>query len=335
MIECSLLTKNFRLYQKEPGILGSLKSFFHREWTTVAAVKDFSLLVQPGELVGLLGPNGAGKTTLMKLLTGLIVPSTGTIRVLGFEPAARAIDFRKQVALVMGQKSQLWWDIPALDSFELLKSYYEIPSALFKARLDELATLLGVTAVLKTHVRKLSLGERMKLELMAALLHGPRVLFLDEPTIGLDVVAQRAIREFILKYHRTYKTTILLTSHYMADVEALCDRIVLIMGGSKRFDGSLRSFETALGHDTFLSISFSRPVPESESQFASYKPSWSEDRQHVELQVPEGELTSIASDIFARLPVTNFSTEKLPIERVMHAILSNPELLAEGTHGLA
>ena len=334
MIECNSLTKNFRLYQKEPGILGSFKSFLTRTYTTVAAVKDFSLQVQPGELVGLLGPNGAGKTTLMKLLTGLIVPSAGTIRVLGFEPAARSIDFRKQVALVMGQKSQLWWDIPALDSFELLKCYYEVPPSVFKERLDELATLLGVTAVLKTHVRKLSLGERMKLELMAALLHGPKVLFLDEPTIGLDVVAQRSIREFLLKYHRTHQTTVLLTSHYMADVEALCDRVVLIMGGTKRFDGSLSSFETALGNDKFVSISFSRAVPESESPFACYKPTWSEDRLHVELQVPEGDLRSIASETFSRLPVINFSTEKLPIERVMHSILSNPELLSAREHAV-
>jgi len=327
MIECTALTKNFRLYQKEPGILGSLKSFIHREWKNVAAVKEFSLSVRPGELVGLLGPNGAGKTTLMKLLTGLIVPSSGTVNVLGFEPAARAVDFRKQIALVMGQKSQLWWDIPALDSFELLKSYYEIPTALFSKRLNELSSLLGVTSVLKTHVRKLSLGERMKLELIAALLHGPKVLFLDEPTIGLDVVAQRAIREFLLEYQRSYQTTILLTSHYMADVEALCDRVVLVIGGSRRFDGSLESFENALGHDKFVSISFARAVSESESPYAAYQSTWSEDRCRVELQVPEGALSSIATETFARLPVIDFSTEKLPIERVMHSILSNPELL--------
>jgi len=209
IIECQNLSKKFKRPLKEPGITGSFKSFFSPKYLFVEAVKDFSFSVNKGEMIGLLGPNGAGKTTLMKMFTGIIAPSDGKVSVLGYEPFSRPIPFRKKIALVMGQKSQLWWDIPAMDSFLLLQAYYDIPEKLFRERLEELSAILGVQNLLTTHVRRLSLGERMKMEMIACLLHQPEVLFLDEPTIGLDVLAQRNIRDFLLAYHKANKTTII------------------------------------------------------------------------------------------------------------------------------
>ena len=217
--------------------MGSVKSIFHREYQEKIAVNSFDLKIPKGKIVGLLGPNGAGKTTLMKMFTGIIVPSHGEIKIAGHSPSKREIEFRKKIALVMGQKSQLWWDIPAMDSFELLQRYYELDHAYFKKRISEMAELLNVTSLLNTHIRKLSLGERMKMELMASLLHKPEVLFLDEPTIGLDLVAQENIRAFIKNYHEKNESTIIVTSHYMADVQELCEDIVLIFNGKKGFDG--------------------------------------------------------------------------------------------------
>lgn len=327
MIECSSLSKNFRRYGKAPGLLGSLKSFFHRSYDLVPAVSDFSVSIGEGEIVGLLGPNGAGKTTLMKMLTGIIAPSQGQVQVLGYAPFERAKNFRRSIALVMGQKSQLWWDIPAMDSFLLLQSYYQIPHHEFRETLDSLSTMLGVSSLLTTHVRKLSLGERMKMELMACLLHKPRMLFLDEPTIGLDVVAQRAVRDFLKDYQKRQGTTILLTSHYMADVEALCSRIVLILEGRKRFDGSKNEFEKILGNEKFVSVSFSAPVSENENFFSDLSPAWNSSRTHVELRMPEAAFQERTRLLFERYPVIDFATEKLPIERVMAELLTNSRLL--------
>jgi ABC-2 type transport system ATP-binding protein len=327
MIVCKDLSKNFRAYQKDPGILGSVRSFFNRRYTDTAAVDSFTCSVAPGEFVGLLGPNGAGKTTLMKMFAGLIAPSSGSVEVLGSEPFARSIEFRRSIALVMGQKSQLWPDIPALDSFELLQAYYEISDRDFHDRLSELGELLDVTRLLKVQIRKLSLGERMKMELMACLLHNPKVLFLDEPTIGLDLVAQRNIREFLTNYQKRHATTVVLTSHYMADVVALCDRILLIIGGKKLFDGPIAHFERLLGRDLFVTVTFQTPQPADDSLLARFSPVWDGDGRKVELRIAEGEFREVAQQILARFPVLDFTTEALPVERVMHSVLSNPELL--------
>ncbi len=236
-IQCTGIRKEFRQIQKQPGILGSVASFFQRHYTTVAAVEDLSFEIRPGEIVGLLGPNGAGKTTIMKLCTGIIAPTAGSISVLGTTPFDRTLSFRHRIALVMGQKSQLWWDVPAMDTFLLLQSYYQVSEADFRERVSELSSLLHVERLLTVPTRKLSLGERMKMELIACLLHRPEVLFLDEPTIGLDIVSQEIVRDFLLRYHKKYAPTIVLTSHYMADVAALCSRIILILSGRKHFDG--------------------------------------------------------------------------------------------------
>lgn len=327
MISCQGLSKNFVSYKKAPGFAGTVRSFFQREPIIKAAVADFTMTVGAGEFIGLLGPNGAGKTTLMKMMTGLIAPTSGNLSVLGYEPFQRAVAFRKKVALVMGQKSQLWWDIPAFDSFILLKRYYEIPDGDFDQRIKELSSLLGVEDVMHIHVRRLSLGERMKMELMASLLHRPDVIFLDEPTIGLDVVAQNNIRQFLKDYQKLHGTTVILTSHYMADVEALCSRIVLILGGAKRFDGPIRQFESLLGQEKFLSLSFDQPVVKDHPLLKPFDPQWDASGLMVELRVPAPELKAVTTRFLQELPVTDFATEKLPIERVMKTLLTRPELI--------
>ena len=333
MLACEGLGKDFLIYHKAPGLMGSIRSFFVREHERKHAVKGFDLTLQKGEVVGLLGPNGAGKTTLMKMFTGIIVPSHGSLRIAGYTPHERKMMFRRKIALVMGQKSQLWWDIPAMDSFLLLQKYYEIEENIFQQRLHTLAELLDVKRLLQVQVRKLSLGERMKMELMASLMHQPDMLFLDEPTIGLDVVAQQSIRKFILNWQKEYQTTVILTSHYMADVAALCQRIVLILAGQKRFDDSIQDFERILGQQKFVSVDFETPVSvtqENENQrfWETLKPEWNAQRTQVELRVPEKELRERAIYLLQHYPVSAFSTEKLPIERVMNELLTNPELMS-------
>ena len=327
VVDCRGLAKNFRTYLKRPGVLGSLRSFVHREYRLNTAVDAFDLELRPGEFVGLLGPNGAGKTTLIKMLTGIIAPSSGQASVLGYEPFRRARAFRKRIALVMGQKSQLWWDIPAMDSFLLLQRYYEIPEDRFRERLGALTDLLGVEEQLQVHVRKLSLGERMKMELMASLLHEPDIIFLDEPTIGLDLVAQRNIRDFVATYQREKQVTIVLTSHYMVDVQTLCERIVLILDGAKRFDGSLDEFEGVLGREKFVTVRFSEPVAAQDPIWRELDAQWNADRTQVDLRIAEERLRPITIDILTRFPVVDVITEKLPVERVMETLLRTPELL--------
>ncbi|MDT8445344.1 MAG: ATP-binding cassette domain-containing protein [bacterium] len=327
MIVARGLCKQFKIHQKKPGFSGALQSFFNRQYETKSAVEGFDFEAHPGEVIGLLGPNGAGKTTLMKMFTGIIVPSSGQLEVLGYTPHQRAREFRKQIALVMGQKSQLWWDLPALDSFLLLQKYYEIPKAAFERRLDDLAELLGVKRLMQVHVRKLSLGERMKLELMSSLLHEPKLIFLDEPTIGLDLTAQRNIRQFLKSYQKEKGCTLILTSHYMADVEALCERLVLILGGQKRFDDSLHRFETILGSEKMVAYEFDRPVDRQDPFFLQFSPQWNENSTRVELNIPEAQLRELGQIILRDYPVVDFHTEKLPIERVMQQLLDRPELL--------
>lgn len=237
MIKARGLAKTFRVHKKEAGLKGSLRSLFAREWATVHALKGADLDVEAGEIVGLVGANGAGKTTLVKALAGILHPTGGTAEVLGHVPWKRHDDFRRQIALIMGQKAQLWWDLPAADGFLLLREIYQVPRARFQANLDALVEALQIRDKLGIQIRRLSLGERMKMELIAALLHQPKVVFLDEPTIGLDLAAQRAIREFILDYRRRENPAMILTSHYMEDIERLCERIVLMREGELVYDG--------------------------------------------------------------------------------------------------
>ena len=244
IIEVKNLTKTFKIYKKEPGIGGALKALFSRKYEQKTAVSDVSFSIEEGELIGFIGPNGAGKTTTLKMLSGLLYPSGGSISVLGHKPFDRKKDFLKQISLVMGQKNQLWWDLPSMDTFLLNKEIYEISDKDFKDRVEELSTLLDVKDILHVQVRKLSLGQRMKCELLAALLHHPKIFFLDEPTIGLDVVAQHKLRDFIKEYNLKYKATILLTSHYMRDVRQLCKRVIVINYGKIIYDGDLETLMT-------------------------------------------------------------------------------------------
>jgi ABC-2 type transport system ATP-binding protein len=247
MIDVRHLSKTFRVAHKEPGLGGAIKGLFTRKYRDVRAVQDVSFSIKAGELVGFLGPNGAGKTTTLKMLSGLLHPSSGEATVLGHVPWKRERDFQKQFTMVMGQRTQLWWDLPAWDSFLLNKEIYEIPSTQFEAMVEELSTLLDIKDLLDVPVKKLSLGQRMKAELACSLLHRPSVLLLDEPTIGLDVVMQQKVREFIRAYNKTWKATVLLTSHNMDDVAELCTRILFINHGQILFDGSLPEFQSHYG----------------------------------------------------------------------------------------
>ena len=327
LLKAADLSKQFISYKKEPGLFGSVKSLFKREYQKKTAVDNFSLEIQRGEIVGLLGPNGAGKTTLMKMFTGIIVPTSGSLKILGCNPWQREKNFRKKIALVMGQKSQLWWDIPAMDSFELLQKYYEIPRPDFNRRIRQMSRDMEVESQLHIHVRKLSLGERMKMELMASLLHNPDIIFLDEPTIGLDLVAQEKIRKFIKNYRQQTNCSVLITSHYMADVEELCQRLVLIFDGQSRFDGPLWRFSNIFGHEKKVSFRFSVPVTEPPRWLDELEPHWNDDKTFVEMRIPEASLRKNTMEILRNFPVVAFNTEKMPIERIMKTVIKNPELL--------
>src|SRR5689334_7362266 len=261
MIEAVELTKTYRVAQKQAGVLGALRGLYRREYREVRAVDRISFRIEPGEMVAFLGPNGAGKTTTLKMLSGLIYPTSGEARVLGFVPWQRADAFRRRFALVMGQKNQLWWDLPAADSFQLHREIYSIPPADFRRTLGELTELLGVAALTRQAVRELSLGERMKMELIAALLHQPQLLLLDEPTIGLDVVAQVAIQKCLRDYHARHGMTMLLTSHYMRDVEALCSRVLVITHGSLVYDGPLAGITERFGRTKLVRLQFADAPP--------------------------------------------------------------------------
>ena len=267
IIEASELTKTYRVFQKKEGVLGALRGLYKRDYREVRAVDRISFTIEPGEMVAFLGPNGAGKTTTLKMLAGLIYPSSGEARVLDFVPSDRADLFRRQFSLVMGQKNQLWWDLPAADSFQLHREIYSIPQAEFSKTLAELTDLLGVAKLTRQAVRELSLGERMKMELIAALLHAPRLLLLDEPTIGLDVVAQAAIQKCLLDYHDQRGVTMLLTSHYMRDVEALCDRVLVINHGALVYDGPLSGIIERFGESKLVKLQFEtlRPMAWNDS----------------------------------------------------------------------
>jgi ABC-2 type transport system ATP-binding protein len=327
MIQAKNLNKLFRSYKKEEGFKGSLKNLLKRDYQDKFAVKDFNLEVAPGEILGLLGPNGAGKTTLMKMMTGIIVPSSGELKVLGYAPYERSKEFRKKIALVMGQKSQLWWDIPAMDSFRLIQSYYQIPSNSFNNKLEEMSILLDVAKVLHVHVRKLSLGERMKLELIASLLHSPEILFLDEPTIGLDLISQENIRHFIRDYQKAHKVTVILTSHYMTDVAELCHRLVLIMDGTKAYDGKLKKFENLLGSDKCVSFYFNQEQEVQDPFLTNLGAKWEEGGKKLEMAIPAERLREISTYILQKYPVSNFESSQTPIEKVMKTVMKNPELL--------
>jgi ABC-2 type transport system ATP-binding protein len=319
MIEAEQLTRVFRTYKKQPGFWGGVKGLFHRKYEEIAAAKDITFSIQEGELVGFLGPNGAGKTTTLKMLAGLIHPTSGRVTVAGYTPHERRNEYRRLFALVLGQKNQLWWDLPASESFNLLRHIYGIPKAQFQTRLDELTTLLDVTHKLNVQVRELSLGERMKMELIAALLHGPRVLFLDEPTIGLDVVSQRAVRQFLREYNRKHRTTILLTSHYMTDIKELCERVIVIHKGRKIHDGGLDRLEAGPSHKVIRFRSADKRASESLQEFGKVTKA---DDGLISLEVEADRVVAACQQILSSGDVQDLTVEEAPFEDVIHRLFS-------------
>src|SRR5947209_5380065 len=264
IIEADALSKTYRVFQKREGLLGAFRGLFRREYKEVRAVDNVRFSIEPGEVVGFLGPNGAGKTTTLKMLSGLIYPTAGDARVLGHVPWKREDTFRRRFALVMGQKNQLWWDLPAADSFQLHREIYSLEPATFERTVAELTEMFGVRDLTRQPVRELSLGERMKMELIAALLHQPQLLLLDEPTIGLDVVAQVTIQKCLRDYNARRGVTILLTSHYMRDVEALCKRVLVITHGRLVYDGPLAGIHEQFGREKLVKLQFAEEVPPGE-----------------------------------------------------------------------
>jgi len=304
LVEVSGLTKVFRVPEREAGMRAATRSLFRRQWREVRAVDGISFAIEPGEVVGFLGPNGAGKTTTLKMLSGLLYPTGGELRVLGHVPSGREREYLRRMTLVMGNRNQLQWDLPALDSFELNRAIYRLPRDDFARTRDELIDLLDIGDLVRKPVRQLSLGERMKVEIVGSLLHLPQVLFLDEPTIGLDVTMQKRIRSFIADYNARYGATVLLTSHYMADVEALCRRVIVIHHGQLLFDGAL----AALTHRF-------APQKTIEAVLA--------DGETIRLSVPKEEASAATARLLAEHEVLDLTVEEPPIEDVIERVFAS------------
>jgi ABC-2 type transport system ATP-binding protein len=315
MIQVDGLKKVYRVHRRPPGLLASVRSLFHREYSEVRAVDGISFRINPAERVGFLGPNGAGKTTTLKMLSGLLYPTSGDVRVSGFIPRERGVDFLRSITLVMGQKQQLLWDLPPADTFALNRAIYDIPKALFEETVRDLTELLGLEELVTKPTRQLSLGERMKCELAAALLHRPRVLFLDEPTIGLDVDMQVTVREFIKAYNERYGATVLLTSHYMQDVLALCPRIIVIDKGRLLFDGVLDELVRSVRPEKRLVLKLARPVDRNDAlllgEVIEHEPG------RLVLQVRPERIQQAVGAAMAKLPVADLTVEDPPLEDVM------------------
>ena len=314
MIEVRQLAKSYRVYNKREGLADSVRGLFRREYREVKAVQGIDLNVEQGEFVAFLGPNGAGKTTTLKLLSGVINPTSGSASVMGFTPWQRKNEYRRRFALVMGQKNQLWWDLPAQESYRLHQQIYGVPVEEFDGTLAELTDLLDVGGLLSRPVRELSLGERMKMELIAALLHRPEVLFLDEPTIGLDVIAQHNIQQFLKYYQEKRRITILLTSHYMKDIAALCKRVVIIAGGRIEYDGSLSGVIDNFSGHKVMTLQFADGHQPDLSQLGEVL---DETWPKVRLRVDRRDVPRVLSEVLRDNPIEDVAVEDVPLEEVI------------------
>lgn len=319
VISISKLSKHYKVPVREAGLKASVVSLFNRKYREVRAVDEIGFTIQPGEVVGFLGPNGAGKTTTLKMLSGLLHPTSGQVSVLGYEPRKRQADFLSQITLVMGNRNQLAWDLPALDSFELNRAIYAIPQDEFKKTRDEFIDLLEVKDLVQKPVRNLSLGERMKMEIIGALLHKPKVLYLDEPTIGLDVTMQRRIRRFVAEYNQRFGATVLLTSHYMADVEALCKRVIVIHHGKLLYDGGLAGLVERFSAYKTLGVTLESG---GNTDLSTYGQVMGNEAGRVVIRVPKAETTQTAARLLTDLPVADLTIEDPPIEDVIEHVFA-------------
>lgn len=323
MIALDSLRKVYRIHEKDAGLAGSLRAFVRRRYRDLIAVDDVSFELAAGEMVGFLGPNGAGKTTTLKLLAGLLHPTAGVVRVAGFEPRRRQAEFLRSITLVMGQKQQLSWDLAASDTFLVNQAIYEIPDDVYRQRLGELSEMLGLQGLLRKQVRKLSLGERMKCELAAALLHQPKVLFLDEPTIGLDVAMQHQVRRFVASYNQVHGATIMLTSHNMADVTALAKRVLVIDQGRLVFDGDLAALVEARAPERRLHVTFEAPVGRARLAGVCAPGSVrSVKGVEAELAVPRGAVAQVVGSLMAHFAVADLATQEVPVEEVVAELVT-------------
>lgn len=317
------LKKYYEVFNKEPGVLGTVKSLFNRKYTDAKAVDGISFSIDEGELIGFIGPNGAGKTTTLKVLSGLLYPTSGEVKVLGFKPWERKTSYLKQFSLVMGQKNQLFWDLPAIDSFDLYKEIYEVSDTEYKKTLGNLVELLGVSDILKVQVKKLSLGQRMKMELIAALIHSPKLLFLDEPTIGLDVVMQKTLREFVASYNKNRNATIILTSHYMLDVKELAKRVIIIDHGHILFDGLLSEVIKKFSRNKILNVSFEKKVEKSDLE--KYGKVTEKDGS-FSLLIKREDSAGAVEAILKKYPVEDLTIEEPQIEDIIRQVFAEKKV---------
>ena len=318
IIEASNLSREFEYYEKEAGLKGSISNLFKREKKIRHAVTDVSFTIEPGEMVGFIGPNGAGKTTTLKMLSGILYPSAGNAIVNGYVPWERKDEFKRSFSLVAGQKSQLWMDLPASDSLYLNKCIYEIPDEIYKKTVDELSDMLDVRRLLKVQVRRLSLGERMKMELIAALLHHPDVIFLDEPTIGLDILSQQSIRDYLKEYNQSTGATMVLTSHYIKDIEEMCRHTIVINHGHKVFDGSFSDLKMLSGNVKKMNLTCRQPLEPLE--FERYGKVLEHKESQISLEIERDHLNGAIADILSRYDVDDFNVEESPIENSIEMI---------------
>jgi len=319
-IEARDLSRSFEIRLKAEGLRASISAFFRPRLETVDAVTSLEMLIEPGEIVGFLGPNGAGKTTTLKMLSGLIPPTGGSVKVLGFDPFQRDSDFLRRISLVMGQKQNLWWDLPPAETLAIHRELYGLSASDFETRRDELVEMLGIRDCLEVQARKLSLGQRMRCELAVSLLHRPEILFLDEPTIGLDILMQKRIRSFLLEYHAQFKPTILLTSHYMEDVSALARRVIVINRGSKVFDGTLADLSCHTRSVRILAVTLST-IPEGFSPERFGKIIHQEGLRFSILASRE-KAAAIASDLYSTGLVEDLTIEEPPLEEAISPLFT-------------
>jgi len=325
LIRVNKISKHFSMFKRDPGLSGAVRSFFNRKYETFHALKSIDLDIESGEIVGILGENGAGKTTLIKLMIGLIYPSDGSIKIDGYNPSDRKTDFLKMISVVMGQKNQLWWDIPASESFLLNKKIYDVDDSVYNRILGELIDMLGVQDKVNVQVRKLSLGERMKMEIIASLLHQPKIVLLDEPTIGLDVISQAKIREFVKYYNEQYNTTFILTSHYMSDIKALCKRVAVLHKGEKLYDGDFDYLISRVNPPKKLIFEFSTDTKNLDLSSVSDSFPIELNDKFLSCEVSDSSLITLIDKLYNIDKPMSISIDDLPVEDTMRNFFNNPK----------